>query len=207
MFKVYYEVNIINPNKIMGNPENFNNHEGGEETPEQKEVSDALKRIGENTDKPGEQTDVDGDLKQVVAEEFFKRNNAELQGPPSPEDYKNAEDALDELFDAVENEEKWGAVGDFCQRAIVIGGFAPMTLGRIIAAFAESRASNLFSPEDFSRRKPSFKESLKKEMREHIEAVKNMWTKYRPAGKSLSNLKVKAENLKKARARSNKTNN
>lgn len=184
-------------------PELGSEAQGDEETPEQKATSDALKKMAESVEAEGKPDD-DGveksDLRDVLAGDISAeraQSDESESGQLSPEDYERAEEALNELLDEVKDEEKWGAVGDFCKRALVVLGTAPITLGRVITAFAESRSKKVWAPEYWNRKRPSFTEALKKEMGKQVKVTKDSWAKERPATDELGELRGRAKARRK----------
>jgi len=145
------------------------------------------------------------DLIQTIAESKYAKSNqeeedetgAEKLGPPNPENYKEAEEALNELLDSIQLQRY--TVDNFVRTLGVILGGAPITLGVIMAAVADS----MKSPAGWAavgQERRSFLESLRKEWGESpIPAY--LTPKYSPGGR-LKELKKDAQKLKDARDRS-----
>ena len=124
-------------------------------------------------------------------------------GPPNPENYKQAEEALDELLRSVEDERKWGTIIEFCQKGTAILVGAPLTFSLVMYALAESTQSSGMRKALGKKEKQSFFESLKKEWNENTVSPKRGWSsaERRPATEILGDVNEFANELKDARNR------
>jgi hypothetical protein len=123
-------------------------------------------------------------------------------GPPNPENYKQAEEALDELLKAAEDERKRGTILEFCQKGAIILGGAPLTFSLVMYALAESTQNPGVRKALGKKEKISFFESLKKEWNENTISPKRGWSfaERRPATEILDDVNEVAKELKDARS-------
>ena len=125
-------------------------------------------------------------------------------GPPNPENYKQAEVALNQLLDSVEDERKWGIIGEFSQKAMIILGGAPVTLGLVLKAIMESNKKPYLRKALGKKERVSFVESLREEWNKSAVSPKVLWSSAseRPATEILDDVNEVAKELKDARNRS-----
>jgi hypothetical protein len=144
------------------------------------------------------------DLIQTIAESKYAKLNqeegdetvAEKLGPPNPENYKEAEEALNELFDGIQRERY--DLDIFSSKLAAVLGGAPITLGVIMSAIA----SSMRSPAGWTavgQEKRSFLESLRKEWNES--PIPNAWTPEYSAAGELKKLKKDSQKLEDVRSR------
>ena len=151
------------------------------------------------TEGVGPEGDKRENLVQVLAETEHSEQTPRVEtiGPPSPEMYARAEKALDELLASVEDENKLGTtIGEFCQKATIILGCAPITCGLVIGAIAESFQSPMMR-RILGKEKVSFLQALRKEMDESPVSPKRAWrfAERRQFTEQLDEIKQKAKEL------------
>src|ERR1035437_7423631 len=142
------------------------------------------------------------DLVQIIAEHKYAKaneedgNGEEKLGPPNPENYKEAEEALNQLFDDVQADRY--TVENFSRKAAVILGAAPATLGAIIIALTEI-ATHPSWKKELNEKRPTFLEVLRKELGKVILSGSYFATPEYSAAGRLKELKKDAGKLKEAR--------
>jgi len=143
---------------------------------------------------PVEQNDQEKkDMVQVLAQKNYEESNGETEtfGPPSPEDYAEAEKTLNELFDMVDDKEKRDVTEDVAAKLAVIGGFAPWAITVVVDSLASA-----YSDATYDRQ--SFVESFLERMKKNSNKIKDAWSGYngRPATEELYRIKKEAKKLK-----------
>ncbi|OHA15516.1 MAG: hypothetical protein A3H57_00375 [Candidatus Taylorbacteria bacterium RIFCSPLOWO2_02_FULL_43_11] len=138
----------------------------------------------ENSESGKEKTN----LHQVVAEKIFSNLEGEKKyGPPNPENYKQAEQAIDELFKAVEWEKNWGKAANLLRKGLVILKIPQDVFTAPIEAAIQ---------DDYPRKeRQPFLKALKAEVLKRVSEDKRLWTAKEPFAERLAKIKAEAEEL------------
>ena len=160
-----------------------------------------------------EQAQNSNNIKQVLAEASFAKgqvNSIERQGPPSLEDYKQAEQALDELIQTAEKEGKTPKFVRLCQELVTLLNVAPDVLGSFLlvcALRATSEESRPFksgavdtNPKSFAHEVFDTNDYIVSERNKLIKRILSFGAEF-SAPEALSNIQQKADLLKEAQQR------